>query len=214
MTVKMNQNRMVNFPSAGRFAGATRPQPGRQRRRRRRSTIRTTITTAVVPAAVDRAAAEGVVAAEAAVGEAAAVGRFDPAQMRQRMMQRLQQDLGASDDEFAVLEPKIDAVMQLRRDAGGGFNPRMFMRRGGGGGGGDAGGASTQPQSPAQQAVSDLQSTLDDASATPDQIKSKLDTLRQARAQAKADLSKSEDDLRSLLTQRQEAQLVLYGILD
>jgi len=75
-------------------------------------------------------------------------------------------------------------------------------------------GPSTQPQSPVQEASQDLQSTLDDDSATPDQIKSKLDTLRQARAQAKIDLGKAEDDLRSLLTQRQEATLVLDGILD
>jgi hypothetical protein len=59
-----------------------------------------------------------------------------------------------------------------------------------------------------------LRSTLEDQSATADQIKSKLDTLRQARAQAKVDLSKAEDDLRSLLTQRQEAQMVIVGVLD
>jgi hypothetical protein len=144
-------------------------------------------------------------------------GRFDPTQMRQRMMQRIQQALGASDDEFAVLEPKIDAVVQLRMDVNGGMFGRGMGRRPGGGGGGggpDGGAPSTQPSSPVQTATADLRTTLDDDSATPDQIKSKLDTLRQAKAQEKADLSKNEDDLRSLLTQRQEAQLVLFGILD
>jgi chromosome segregation ATPase len=78
----------------------------------------------------------------------------------------------------------------------------------------DSGTPSTQPQSPVQQAIADLRSTLDDDSATADQIKSKLDTLRQARAEAKVELGKAEDDLRSLLTQRQEASLVIDGILD
>jgi hypothetical protein len=141
--------------------------------------------------------------------------RFDPAQFRQRMMQRLQTALGASDDEFAVLEPKIDAVVQLRMDVnGGGFGRGMGGRRPGGQDGGGGAPPSTQPSTPVQAAIQDLRTTLDDDSATPDQIKSKLDTLRQARAQEKTDLSKSEDDLRSLLTQRQEAQLVLFGILD
>jgi hypothetical protein len=139
-------------------------------------------------------------------------GRFDPTQMRQRMMQRIQQALGSSDDEFAVLQPKIDAVVQLKMDVNGGMFGRG--RRPGGGGGGPDGAPSTQPTSPVQAALTDLKSTLDDDSSTPDQIKSKLDTLRQAKAQEKADLSKAEDDLRSLLTQRQEAQLVYFGILD
>src|SRR5258706_5568999 len=38
-------------------------------------------------------------------------GRFDPAQIRQRMMDRIKETLCSSDDEFKVLEPKIDQVM-------------------------------------------------------------------------------------------------------
>jgi hypothetical protein len=152
-------------------------------------------------------------------------GNFNPAQFQQRMMQRIQQALGASDDEFAAIQPKIQAVMDLQRDAN--SNPRgMFgMGRGGRGGGGGGpggggpggggfGGPSTQPASPVQAALADLRTTLDDQNASPDVIKSKLDTLRQARAKARQDLAVAQQDLKSVLTQRQEAVMVLYGYLD
>ena len=78
----------------------------------------------------------------------------------------------------------------------------------------NAGAPSTQPESPMQSAISDLRDTLDNTASTPDQIKVKLEALRQARTKARADLVKAQQDLRDLLTQRQEAQLVLNGMLD
>jgi Spy/CpxP family protein refolding chaperone len=143
-------------------------------------------------------------------------GRGDPAQFRQRMMDQLKQQLGATDDEFAAIQPKIEAVMTLQRDA----NPGrfgMFGGRGGRGRGGDAnaapGGATTQP-SGVQAAMTDLENTLNDQSAGADQIKSKLDALRDARTKAKQDLAQAQADLKSVLTQRQEAVLVLRNLLD
>ena len=133
------------------------------------------------------------------------------------MMDRIKQALGASDDEFAAIQPKIQAVMQDQRDA----NPRtfgMFGGRGGGPGGGRFGGGggfgpTTEP-SVVQTALQDLQTTLDDQNASPDAIKAKLDTLRQARTKARQDLAVAQADLKSVLTQRQEAILVLRGLLD
>jgi hypothetical protein len=136
----------------------------------------------------------------------------------QGFMQNVQRQLGASDDEFAAIQPKLQAVMTLQRDA----QPRMrmFGRGGPGGGGGRGGnfgggfgGAATQP-SAVQTALTDLQTTLDDTNASPDDIKAKLDTVRQARAKARQDLVVAQQDLKSVLTQRQEAVLVLMGMLD
>jgi hypothetical protein len=129
------------------------------------------------------------------------------------MLDRLKTQLGATDDEFAVLQPKIEAVFDAQREA----NPMMrgmFGRGGGGGGGGGANNPSTQPLSPVQQAVSDLRDALDDTTTTPDVIKEKLQALRDARTTARANLVKAQQDLKDLLTQRQEATLVLYGMLD
>ena len=134
------------------------------------------------------------------------------------MMDQLKTALGASDDEFAAIQPKILAVMQDQRDA----NPRTFGMFGRGGPGGPGGGGrfgggyygpTTEP-SVVQTALQDLQTTLDDQNASPDAIKAKLDTLRQARTKARQDLAVAQADLKSVLTQRQEAILVLRGLLD
>jgi hypothetical protein len=137
---------------------------------------------------------------------------FDPAQFQQRRMQQLQQQLGASDDEFAAIQPKVEAVMALENDVN--TRPRgMFGRGGRGGGFGGFGGPTTQP-SAVQTAMQDLQTTLDDQNASPDTIKTKLQAVRDAKAKARQDLVVAQQDLKSVLTQRQEAVMVLNGYLD
>ncbi len=145
---------------------------------------------------------------------------FDPQQVMQRMMERLKGDLGMSDDEFTAVQPKIEAVFKLNNEV----NPRMGGMFGGGGrngrrggqDGGNGGGAPAAPadQSPLGTARADLQSTLDNKDSTPDQIKAKLDAYRDARSKAKDDLAKAQADLKSVLNQRQEALLVIRGMLD
>lgn len=136
-------------------------------------------------------------------------GNFDPAQFRQRMMQRIQEQLGATDEEMQALSPKIEKVMQLQRDAGGGRGG--FGRRGGPGG---PNGAQDPNASAVQKAVADLRATLENKDAKPDEIKAKLDAVRQARAQAKQDLTAAQQELKGLLTQRQEAVMVEMGMLE
>jgi DNA repair exonuclease SbcCD ATPase subunit len=137
-------------------------------------------------------------------------GNFDPAQFRQRMMQRIQEQLGATDEEMQALSPKIEKVMQLQRDAGGGRGG--FGRRGGGPGGPNA--AQDPNASAVQKAVADLRTTLENKDAKPDEIKAKLDAVRQARAQAKQNLTAAQQELKGLLTQRQEAVMVEMGMLE
>jgi hypothetical protein len=146
---------------------------------------------------------------------------FDPSQFRQRMMDTLKERLGASDDEFAAIQPKLEKVLDLQRDVNGGGMRAMF----GGGrrnrGGGEGGGAT--PAAPAtggatpsavQAASTDLQTTLDNKDAKPDEIKAKLDAFRDAKSKAKDDLTSAQKDLESVLTQRQEAMLVMMGLLN
>jgi hypothetical protein len=45
-------------------------------------------------------------------------------------------------------------------------------------------------------------------------IKTKLDAVRQARSKARQDLIAAQQDLKSVLTERQEAVMVLNGFLD
>ena len=141
--------------------------------------------------------------------------RRDPEQMRQMMMERIKEAIRASDEEWKVLEPRVERVMTLSREAYAGRGLMFRGRRG------DedrrppgAGRAQRGADSPVARAAEELQRTLDNPEATPDQIKAKLTALRTAREQAGQELAKAREAVRELVTQRQEAQLVLMGILD
>lgn len=133
-------------------------------------------------------------------------GNFDPAQMRQRMMDSYKERLGASDDEMKVIGPKLEKVMTAQREIGGGG---MFGGRGGRGGpGGDQ--APTTAVGKAQQ---ELQQALDNKDTPAPTIAKKLEALRTARVAAEAELTKAQAELKEVLTQRQEAVLVMRGTL-
>lgn len=144
---------------------------------------------------------------------------FDPTQFRQQMLDAIKERLGATDDEFAAIQPKLEKVMTLQRDAGGGgMRGMMGMmgggRRRGGNGGTNQPAAGGAEQSAVQKASADLQTTLDNKDAKPDDIKAKLDAFRDAKAKAKEELTAAQKDLESVLTQRQEALLVVTGMLN
>src|SRR5436309_1881660 len=142
-------------------------------------------------------------------------GNFDPAQFRQQMEDRLKEQLGTNEDEWKVLQPKVQKVFDAQRDAGRGFGFGGMGRRGGGGGGGGfggGGGGSDQPQSAVAKAQQDLRTTLDNKSASADEISAKLTALRDARTKARADLEAAQKELKEVLTARQEAVLVSMGM--
>ena len=132
--------------------------------------------------------------------------RGDPAQFRTRMMERIKEDLKVTDDEWKVMEPKIEKVqtLQMQTRAGRG---RFGMR-------GPQGQESERPTSNVEKKADELQKLLADQSAKPEAIKAALKALRDARETAKADLAKAQKDLREVLNLRQESQLVLTGILE
>ena len=149
-------------------------------------------------------------------------------QFMQRMMDNLKEQLGASDDEFAAMQPKIEKVFQLQRETQGNGMRALFGNRGGNGGGrggrggnngggnggGPGGPGGDQPATPMSTATAALKDTLDNKDAKPDDIKAKLDAFRAAKAQTKDEMTKAQEDLKSVLTQRQEAVLVELGLLD
>ena len=153
-------------------------------------------------------------------------GRGNPAQFRQRMEDRLKTELGVTDDEWKALQPKIEAVMDAQRNANsgrGGFGRGGRGRGGGGGaggqggGGGGFGGGAADPNAtptPVQQKAQALQTVLDNKDSKADDIKAALTAYREARTAARADLTKAQDDLRQLLTTRQESVLVMASMLE
>jgi Spy/CpxP family protein refolding chaperone len=134
-------------------------------------------------------------------------GNFDPAQMRERYMNSIKEQLKADDDEWKVLSPKIEKLMTAQRDTRGGGG---FGRRPGGGGGG----ADTQPQTPVSKASAELRTVLENKDTAPEDIAKKLAALREARDKARADLVAVQKELKDVLTQRQEAVLVTMGMLE
>ena len=59
-----------------------------------------------------------------------------------------------------------------------------------------------------------LQELLQSDNASAAEINARLNALRTARITAKAAMAKAQNDLRDLLTVRQEGVLVLHGMLE
>ncbi len=60
----------------------------------------------------------------------------------------------------------------------------------------------------------DLREATRDSDTSADQLKQKMDALRTARADAKSKLAKAQDELKQVVTPRQEAVLVQMGLLE
>ena len=57
-------------------------------------------------------------------------GTFDPAQMQQRMMDNIKEQLDITDDaEWKAIEPMIQKVMDLRRETSSGMGRLLFGPR-------------------------------------------------------------------------------------
>ena len=153
-------------------------------------------------------------------------GNFDPAQFRQRMMEQVRQNLSVTnEEEWGVIQPLIQKVMDARREAfvGGGMGmgpggpppgggqggpPRDGAQGGGPGGPGGRGGFGPQPS--AEQEA--LRKVIGGEASVP-QIKDALAKFRAARKDKQAKLEAAQSELRNVLTLKQEAQAVLMGLL-
>ena len=146
-------------------------------------------------------------------------------QMRAEQAQRMRDRLELSEDEFSALAPMIERVQQLAMESAS-ASRSPFGRgdrgdrggRGGRGGPGGFGGAFGIEPSPQAQAVSDasdrLGGVLEQESPSSDQVKQELAALRQARIALDDALRQAREELRGYLTPKQEATLVLQGLLD
>lgn len=138
-------------------------------------------------------------------------GDFDPSQFRQRMMDRYKEALEVTkDDEWKLISERIEKVTTLQREVRVGGGPGGFRRRGG-----DSGGDNARPNPFGGEPNPDLEALQKalDSKASPDEIKSKLAKLRESQKKKEADLAKAQDDLRKVLSARQEATAVVMGLL-
>jgi|HubBroStandDraft_6_1064221.scaffolds.fasta_scaffold305545_1 hypothetical protein len=154
-------------------------------------------------------------------------GNFDPAQFRQNRLDRLKEQMNVTDDgEWKVIEGAINKVMDAEQEV---ISGRFGGGRGRGGRGGGGAGATAATGgtggtnnanggrrrgfggTPSPEAEA-LQQAIDD-NASSDVVKAKLKALRESNAAKEAKLEQAQDDLRKLLTPRQEAVAVLGGML-
>ena len=144
---------------------------------------------------------------------------MDPEQARARMMDNLKERLGASDEEWQALQPKVEGVLAAQMNARTGAMMGMAMGRGGPGGG-PGGGAGRGPGGPEGEPTAlmtagrELRELLQDEAAGNDAIKEKLEAFRGARKQSETELDAARAELQGLVTLRQEALLVAMGLLE
>lgn len=142
---------------------------------------------------------------------------FDPAEFQKRMMDGIKDRLGFKDDaEWTAVQPLVQKVMDLRRETmmgGMGFS-RFFSRRSSSEAGSTQG-STERPRNPwftPSPEAEALQKALDD-NAPAAQVKVALEKYRAARKDKEAKLAAAQEDLRKVLTVRQEALASMMSLL-
>jgi len=115
---------------------------------------------------------------------------------RQRAIDAFKRKLQLSDQDWTVLKPRIEDVYNM-------VYPLPAPRSG-----------ADRKGTELDQHRSELREVLDNSASDTGQIKATLTALRAAKDKADRELTKARQDLRRLMTVRQEAELVLCGLLD
>jgi len=151
-------------------------------------------------------------------------GRGNPEEMRQRMIDGMRERLEVkSDDEWKIISERINKVMEARRQVGFGGGPGGFGFGRVGRPGADANtppaGANDQGGRRGQRGFGEPSPEADalqkaiESKASAEELKAKLAKLREARKEKEVSLEKAQEELRKVLSVRQEASAVLAGLL-
>lgn len=150
--------------------------------------------------------------------------RMDPAQFQERRVARLKEQLEVTkDDEWSIILPRVEKVMQTQRELRmGGMGG---MGRGGPGGGGannpDEGAnsgrnrasAGTNPEETTNNPDAAALRKAVEAKASAAELKTHIAKMRETLKKREAALAAAQDELRKVLTTRQEAIAILLGLL-
>ena len=135
-------------------------------------------------------------------------GRFNLEEFKKRMAEQMKTSLKVTDDEWSILSPLVDKVMEKQRDAS--TRTSFGGRPPGSTGGGD----SSRPERAGTAEREALRTTLQNDAASPEEIKNKLGAVRAVHLKSTAELAAAREELRKVVTVRQEAVLVSMGILE
>ena len=135
-------------------------------------------------------------------------------EFQERFQNMMKEQLGTTDEEWKVLAPKIEKVQAAQRNSRGGGGFGGFGGRGGGGGGNRDRGGDSENASPVSKASRELRTALENKDTPAEEITKKLTALREAREKGRAELAAAQKELKEVLTARQEAVLVTFGMLE
>ncbi|HEY5912535.1 MAG TPA: hypothetical protein VJA21_18180 [Verrucomicrobiae bacterium] len=141
-------------------------------------------------------------------------GNFDPAQFRERMMERVKEQLEVTEDaDWKAIQPLVQKVMDTRMAAAPGMGRGMF-----GGGPRRGGDGNDQNQrrpgfGPQPSAETEALNRAIEGKASNSELKTAIAKVAEARKAKQADLEKAQADLRKVLSVRQEAIATLNGWL-
>ena len=145
----------------------------------------------------------------------------DPAAFQQRLLDNYREQLGFTNDtDWNAIQPLVQKVMDARRDTMGGMG-RMFGRgnRGGNNNNNNANGNNNAGNrrggfggTPSPEAEA-LQKAIDD-NAPAAQIKAALAKYQASQKDKQAKLLQAQENLRKVLSVKQEAQATLLGLLE
>jgi hypothetical protein len=129
----------------------------------------------------------------------------------ERAAQSLRSELQVSDDEWAILQPRIQRIADLKQAlmsvTGSAMANATGQRYRG------RSGTVSSAASDYRQSLDDVRRTLLSTPAT-EAVRRSIEAARRARTAAEQEITSAQQDLVPLLTTQQEAILVQYGILD
>lgn len=133
----------------------------------------------------------------------------DRESFRQRMNERLKTTLKVTDEEWSIIQPLLEKVQTKQRET-------MLSRFAALGGDrrGRNNDRANRPEHQAAPEIDTLRAALENESTSPAEIKAKLEALRAAHKKSAAELEQAREELRKVLTLRQEAALVMIGVLE
>lgn len=157
---------------------------------------------------------------------------------RQQEEEAMKQALGVDEARWKIIEPKIEKVKACRERAsvnmGSPFSSSFVSSTGSPQAGGFAGGfqyqfggsgnmtaqsssfqnRTSRRQTEGERICQELNALLENPNTPPQVITQKVLELQQARARARKQLAQAQKELREVLNFRQQARLVLMGLLD
>lgn len=137
-----------------------------------------------------------------------------PEEMRARMAERTRELLDVkNDDEWKLIQARVEKVQEAQREVRAlSGDMRLLFARPTTDQGGDQGGR-TRGFGGTPNPDAEAFSKAVQAKAPTDELKQRMGKVREARKAAEGKYDKAADDLRQVLTVRQEAALVAVGLL-